>query len=169
MAKDWVQKLAQNIKHGEHRAAEEAARQQRHHIVLATKGRVFYDEMLTAIRTDITELNDALKGDVTDVGITLQNQSQQMHLINRPNFPRVNATLQYLNDKISVQYATAQGKSKGVQYVFQVGENEGVLVRETPEGVPARELSAEKAKQFNLPMDLAKHVVELLFAVPTKA
>ena len=160
MAKEWVQKLAQDIKHSEHHAAEEAARQQRHQFVLTTKGKLFYDEMLSALRADIAELNEALKGDVTDVGITLQNQGPQMQIINRPNFPRVNATLQYLKDKISLQYPTAQGQSTAMQYVFHVGEHEGIS---------AREAFGENAKHFNHPVDLAKHLMEMLFTVPAKA
>ena len=157
MAKEWIEKLAEDIKTKEHKPAEEFAKEQRRLEALNRKGRLFYDELFKTLASDIAELNLALSGDVTGSTITI-GPVPSAHNVNfnitRPNFPKVTAAIRYSRDNIVFAYTQQNGVQMSVQYTFHVGENEGVSVKEA---------FGESAKHFNHPAELAKHIMELLF------
>jgi hypothetical protein len=158
MAKDWIEKLADDIKTREHKPAEEFMKEQRRIEVISRKGRLYYDELFKALTADITELNQALKGDVTAFRITITatpgGPGSNVIGIARDNFPRVQASLAYTRDHISASGLIRNGQDMGRTFSFHLGEGEGVSVREA---------FGEDAKHFNHPTEFAKYIMELLF------
>jgi hypothetical protein len=159
MAKEWIQKIADEIKHKEHGPAEQAAKAQRHQHILTTKGKIFFEELIASLREDIDELKAALKGDITDAPTSIQGSMLTNLTITRTQFPQVQANISYAHDRITLGQQLQSGQNRAISYSFHVGEGEGISVRE---------MFGENVKHFNHPNELAKHIMELLFSVSVK-
>jgi hypothetical protein len=153
MAKEWIEKLAAEIKEKDLEPAEKLAREKYVDNIITVKGRAFYDQLVETLVADIQELKASFEGTSLAIPITVQRQPTVVS-VKRDNFPRVEAKVHYTKEAISLNYAAPPQLSPA--YRFHVGEGEGISVRET---------FGENAKHFNHPAELAKHIMELLFKV----
>jgi hypothetical protein len=87
--KDWIENLAREIKDKDHVAATATLHAEHVDNVLRTKGMQFYEDVERYLREDVSELEQALQGDVTESPITVSaqtNGSSQQIAINRHRF-----------------------------------------------------------------------------------
>ncbi len=157
MAKEWIQQLADDIKRKDHDAAERLAREEHRRQTLTLKGEQFYDGLIRAITDDVAELNAALEGDITASPIAVNGVGERTHKVHRARFPMVQAQLRYELEGVALNYSRSgsQSSSRSATYNFQVSANDVVSIREH---------AGEKPRSFEQPEDLARHLVELLFA-----
>lgn len=155
MAKEWVEKLASDIKEKDHHAAEEFKRQEHLNRVMATKGKEFFEGVIAQLREDITELTQALEGDVTASAtkIQVQHGNPSAYNITRERFPQVTGNV--ATDGKSIVF-TDQARRKSTKLEFHVGANDGLSVRG---------MFGQDARHFNHPSELAKYIMEELFSV----
>ncbi len=165
--KDWIGNLAREIKEKDHVAATATLHAEHKDDVLRTKGLQFYKDVERVLREDLSELDQALQGDVTESPITVTSQTNgnaQQVVINRARFPFVNAFLTYSAEQLNLTYKksnepTAAGNvdsmpAGGEMFDFHVDESDGLTLRQ-----------AVGSKTFTTPDDFAKFVMETLFTV----
>ncbi len=158
MTKEWIQQLADDIKRKDHDAAEKLAREEHRRQTLTLKGEQFYDGLIRAITDDVAELNAALAGDITASPIAVNEVGERTHKVHRARFPMVQAQLRYELERIALNYSRSgsQSSSRSASYDFQVSEADSLSIRKN---------AGDKPGSFESPEDLARHLVELLFAV----
>jgi hypothetical protein len=158
MTKDWVQEIANSIKHKEHTAAKDFTKQQQAAEVMTTKGRYFFDTLVTSLVEDIEELNEALKGDVTGSTIVFQNLNQDQVAIRKERFPTVMANIVYSIAKITLtiqQKPVGSGYSES--YCFQAREDDSFCaLNQVQTDVPFH-------NEYKDGFELGKHIMRKLF------
>lgn len=163
MAKDWIERLANNIKQKNHEAAEVYGREQHNAAIIADLGMPFFTTLVSCLEEDIAEIRRELQGDLTSSDTTVQIINGNDVKLTRSRFPWFDAHLIHQDANIILDYAQDRGASgdpnldrKVVHFAFNVAADDAFSIQEAFSDNPCR---------FQTPEELAKHIIELLFQI----
>ncbi len=167
MSQAWIEKLADEIKHKNHDAAEEYGRQLHRSGIIAEQGKTFFTALVLCLDQDFAEIRTQLQGSPVSCDTTLHKDGPEHVRLTRARFPWFDATLKHDAEDIVLEYDQGRGVAgemdlhasavrQSVHFSFQVDPADKLYVHESFE---------EPHTQFTHPEELAKHIVELLFKV----
>lgn len=163
MATDWIENLAFEIMQKNRDAAEHYGRVQHIAAVTANLGTGFFISLISCLEDNIAAIRHQLQGDVTSSDTIIQTVNTHAVKLTRARFPWFDANVTYQGDAILLDYAKDRGASgdpnldrKTVHFTFNVGENDALSIQEA---------FSERPRIFQTPEELARHIIELLFAV----
>lgn len=161
MAKQWIEQLAEEIRHKNTEAAEEYGRKEHYASVIAARGKEFFVALVFCLKENIDTLRRQLQGEAVAAEMALENGKPDEARIRRARFPWVDARLTHSDDTITLDYAKDQGlrgdpqmDRKTCAFAFRVTADDTLFAEEAYVG---------PAKQFRQPEDLARHITETLF------
>jgi hypothetical protein len=163
MAKEWIEKLAQDIKQKNHEAAEDYGRAQHYEGIVAAQGKEFFVALVLALQEDVDALRSQLQGDLTSSETRVQTTKADEVKVTRSRFPWVDARLTHHGDTISLDYAKGAGLAgdagldrKTATFTFRVAPDDVLSVEDA---------FADRPQSYPHPEDLARRIAELLFSV----
>jgi hypothetical protein len=161
MAKEWIEKLAEDIRTKNHEAAEEYGRKQHYAEITSTRGREFFVAFVLCLQENIDALRKRLQGDPASCDIVVENSKPDEVKIARARFPWVDARITHEDESITLDYVKGPGLAgdpkmdrKTCAFAFRVAYNDALFVEEAFVGPPQR---------YEKPEQLARHMTELLF------
>jgi hypothetical protein len=164
MSKAWIESLSENIK-GENREAANAYGREQHRLgVVNGRGHAFFARVAQALEADFSEVKAQLQGDVTSSETSIESNGLYHVTMVRSRFPWFDAVLRYEQATIVLDYAQGKGvagdpktvaERKVTVFSFAVTGEDRLLVEEG---------FGEQPKRFAEPEDLARHIMESLFA-----
>lgn len=162
MSKEWIDRLAQDIRKKNHEAAETFGREQHKQAIVTAKGQPFFTDLVISLEENVNELKRQLQGDVTASETIIQNIHPGELKLTRSRFPWFDARLTHHNGSIVLDYAKGRGVAgdpaldrKTCHFAFHVADDDTFSIQEAFGDAPAH---------FHQPQDLAKHITEILFA-----
>lgn len=161
MATEWIEKLADEIKQKNHKAAEDYGRAQHYAGIIAERGKGFFVALVQCLREDVDALRSQLQGDLTAAETQVQTSRADEVKIARSRFPWVDALLTHHDDTITLDYAKGPGVEGDPKmgrvvraFSFEVGTDDGLFVRDA---------FAEPGREYKQPEELARRIMEMLF------
>jgi hypothetical protein len=162
MGKEWIDRLAQDIKQKNHEAAENFGREQHKQAIVLAQGQPFFTAFAISLEENVNEVKRQLQGDVTSSDTIVKTVNPgELHLT-RSRFPWFDAHVIHHNGSIVLDYAKGRGVAgdptldrKTSHFAFQVADDDTFSVQEAFGDTPAL---------FHQPHELARHVTEILFA-----
>jgi hypothetical protein len=164
MAKEWIEKLALDIKQKNREAAEEFGRAQHQSDIITTQGRIFFGDLVRALDDNFTQIRRQLQGDPTsaEIGIATTGATQ-VHLT-RSRFPWFDAHVTHRDQTITVEYAKALAipgdpalaDRTTLIFDFRVDPADKLYVQDAFGDTPSN---------YATPEELAKRITETLFSV----
>jgi len=161
MSKAWIEELAGNIKEKDREVANAYGREQHRLGVVSAKGAGFFTALVLELEEDFREMKAALQGDATASETAIESNGLDRVTMTRSRFPWFDAVLKY--DRTSLRLEYAQGK--GVIGDPKVATGERQVVVGPDDGLLVEEGLGVSPRRFERPEELAKHIVERLFAV----
>jgi hypothetical protein len=174
MSKEWVAKLAKDIKLKGHEAAEDYGRAQHEEGIVIDQGTPFFAKLVLSLEEDVNEIKRQLQGDVTAAETTIsgpalqlpanngQNGERNEVTLTRSRFPWFDARITHVDSTIVLDYAKGLGVAgdpaldrKTRHFAFHVADDDTLSIRES---------FGENPRQFQ-PEELARHITELLFGI----
>jgi hypothetical protein len=164
MDREWVEKLAGEIKQKNHEAAERYGRDQHYAGIIAEGGGGFFVALVERLQENVEGIRRVLQGDATaaEMGVERGAGAHEIR-ITRARFPFVDARVIHHADTITLDYAKDAGVAGGVKaertvrgFVFRVGTDDGLYVEDGFADRPGRYETAE---------ELARKITEILFSV----
>jgi hypothetical protein len=164
MSKVWIEELAAEIKGKDREAANAYGREQHRLGVVNARGREFFGRVAQTLEANFSEIKAQLQGDVTSSETSIESNGLDHVTMARSRFPWFDAVLRYEQSTIVLDYAQGKGvagdpKSVAERQVtvfsFAVTGEDRLLVEEG---------FGEQPKRFAEPEDLARHIMEILFA-----
>lgn len=164
MSKAWIEQLAENIKQKDREAANAYGREQHRLGVVNARGHEFFALVAQALEVDFSEMKAQLQGDVTASETSIETNGFNQVMMARSRFPWFDAVLKYEQATIVLDYAQGKGvvgdpktvaDRQVTVYTFVVAEEDALSVEEG---------FGEHPKRFTEPEDLARHIMETLFA-----
>lgn len=163
MAKEWIDKLADDIRSKNREAAEEFGRKQHYAELIASRGQQFFLALVDTLQQDVNALRSRLQGDPTAADMQVQPLGADEVKITRERFPWVDANLRRADGTITLEYAKRPGLNgdpsqdrKTCAFAYQVSPDEKLYLEEAFAG---------EAQRYDTPEDLARHITELLFGM----
>jgi len=163
MNKEWIANLAQNIKQKAHEAAEDYGRLQHQDGIINAQGRPFFSALALCLEEDVNEIKRQLQGDVTASDTTFKTNGASEIKLTRSRFPWFDADITHRNSIIVLDYAKGLGVAgdpildrKSANFDFHVDSEDTLSIKEA---------FGDNPKQFRDPAELARHIIQLLFAV----
>jgi hypothetical protein len=164
MSKAWIERLAAMIKERNRDAANAYGGEQHRLGVVQAKGYEFFAVLAQELEVNFSEIQAQLQGDVTSSETSIETNGVNQVMMARSRFPWFDAVLKYEQSTIVLDYA--QGKGVGgdpksmaerrvTVFTFAVTEADVLWVEEG---------FGEHPKRFAQPEDLARHIMEILFA-----
>jgi hypothetical protein len=163
MNKEWIANLAQNIKDKNHEAAEEFGRSQHRAAIVTAEGRPFFAAFAVCLEEDVNEIRRQLQGDVTASDTTFQINGPSEIKLSRSRFPWFDADINHRDSTVILDYAKGLGVAADPTLGRQSSHFEFLV--DTDDTLFIAEAFGEQPKQFREPAELARHVIQLLFAV----
>jgi hypothetical protein len=162
--KEWVERLAEDIREKNREAAQTYGRDQHYADVVARVGKEFFVRLTARLEEDIDSLRRKLQGDVASSEMAVQPLRAGEVRITRERFPWVDATVCHKDDSILVDYAKAAGVAGDPQLDRKT---RAFVLRAAPldDLVYAEDAFGDRPKRYNSPEELARSVMELLFGV----
>jgi hypothetical protein len=163
MARDWIEKLAQDIKQKNHEAAEDYGRQQHNAGIIADLGMPFFTTLVSCLEEDVAEIRRQLQGDLTSADTAVQVISINDVKLTRSRFPWFDAHVIHQDANIVLDYAKGRGTAgdpsldrKTFHFAFNVAADDAFSIQQS---------FSDSPRSFQTPEELAKHIIELLFDV----
>jgi hypothetical protein len=163
MAKEWIDKLARDIKQKNREAAEDYGREQHYAGIVSTSGKEFFVALVICLQENVNALRSRLQGAPVASETEVQTIKADEAKITRARFPWVDAQLIHRGDTITLDYAKGPGLQgdpavdrKTSAFVFKVAADDTMFVQEAFAGRPHR---------YEQPEELARHITEILFSV----
>jgi hypothetical protein len=161
MAKEWIEKIAEDIRTKHRDAAEEYGRKQHYAEITSARGKEFFVAFVLCLKENIDALRSRLQGDPASSEIVVQNLKPAEVRITRARFPWVDARLTHDDETIMLDYAKGPGTNgdprldrKTCAFAFRVTHNDALFVEEAFVG---------PALRYEKPDQLARHITEVLF------
>jgi hypothetical protein len=161
MAQEWIENLAQDIKHRNREVAEDYGRQQHYAGILSTQGMEYYVALVECLQENVDALRRQLQGDSTSSDISIQTIKADEVKLTRSHFPWIDARLTHHDDTITLDYAKSPGTAgdptldrKTCSFALRVTRGDILSVQDA---------FAEPPQQYQRPEDLARRITELLF------
>lgn len=162
MAQEWIETLAQDIKQKNRGAAQDYGRAQHYAGIVSARGKEFFVALVTCLRENVDALRGQLQGDPTSSDTRLESVKPDEVKIVRAGFPWVDAQITHHNDTIALNYAKTLGAAgdpaldrKTRIFGFRVANDDTLYVEDA---------FGEPPQQYKTPVELARHVIEILFA-----
>jgi hypothetical protein len=164
MSKAWIEELAAEIKEKDREAANAYGREQHRLEVVNVGGHEFFARLAQALEVDFSEIKAELQGDVTSSETSIENNGINQVTMARSRFPWFDAVLRYEQSTMVLDYAQGKGvagdpkivaERKVTVFSFAVTDEDRLFVEEG---------FGEPPKRFDEPEDLARHIMEILFA-----
>ena len=167
MSQEWIEKLADEVKHKGQEAAESYGRQLHRAGIVAEQGKTFFTALVLCLEQDFIEMRARLQGSAVSCETSVQREGPATIHLTRSRFPWFDATLKHAAEDIVLEYEQGRGVAgeqvlhsstdrQVAHFSFLVDASDKLLVTESFD---------ETQRQFSRPEDLAKHIVELLFRV----
>jgi len=163
MSKEWIEKLAQDIKQKNREAAQDYGRAQHHAGIVSSEGKEYFLALVQSLEENIAALRSQLQGDAASAETTVQPIKADELKITRARFPWVDARLTHRDETIALDYAKGPGVAgdphldrKTRAFALQVTPDDRLFVEDA---------FADPPQQYRQPEELARHITELLFAV----
>ena len=164
MAKEWIEKLTQEIREKNREAALEFGRQQHINDVIETQGRIFFSDMVRALEDNFTQIRRLLQGDPTSAEIATATTGATQVRLTRARFPWFDAHITHDGGKITLEYAKelavagdpALAQPKSLIFDFKVAPDDKLSVEDAFGVAP---------QSYATPEELAERITEILFAV----
>jgi hypothetical protein len=162
MAKNWIEKLAQDIKQKNHEAAQDYGRSQHYAGIIATHGKEYFLALAQSLQENVDALRSQLQGDAASSETALRTIKADEVQITRARFPWVDAHLTHRDETIALDYAKGPGVEgdpkldrKTRNFTFMVAPDDSLYVQDA---------FAEPPHRYDRPDELAREITELLFA-----
>jgi hypothetical protein len=164
MSKAWIEQLAADIKEKDREAANAYGREQHRLGVVNAKGHEFFAVVAQALEVNFSEIKAQLQGDVTASETSIETNGVNQVMMARSRFPWFDAVLKFEQSTMVLDYAQGKGvagdptivaERRRTVFSFVVTEEDRLLVEEG---------FGEHSKRFGEPEDLARHIMEILFA-----
>jgi hypothetical protein len=167
MSKAWIEELAVGIKEKNRAAANAYGREQHRLGIIDARSPEFFGLLAQALDEDFAEIRAQLQGDVTSTDTSFERKTQDVVMMTRSRFPWFNALLHHDGRTIVLEYAQGLGVGGDTKvassnerrvkvYSFVVTPDDTMLIEEG---------FGEDPKRFSEPAELAKQIVETLFAL----
>jgi len=165
MAKEWIEKLAEEIKDKNKDAAAGYGRAQHYAGIVSALGKEFFVSLVLCLQENVDALRSRLQGDATSSETRVQSTRADEVKITRSRFPWIEARLTHHEDTLTLDYAKGLGIEGGPKidpqsgrkvrtFAFQVAPDDTLVVQDA---------FAEPPQQYKQPEELARHITELLF------
>jgi hypothetical protein len=161
MAKEWIEKLAQDIKQRNHEAAQDYGRAQHYAGIIGTQGKEFFVALVLSLQENVDALRSQLQGDLTSSETRVQTTKANEVKIARSRFPWIDARLTHQDDTITLDYAKTPGlpadptlDRKTRTFAFHV---------DSGDTLSAQDAFTDPPHTYPKPEDLARHITEILF------
>jgi hypothetical protein len=162
MAEEWIEKLAQDIKQKDHEAAEDYGRSQHYAGIISDLGKGFFLALAQCLTDNVEALRRGLQGDVTSAETGVQTIKADEIKITRARFPWVDARVIHNQDTITLDYARGPGVAGDPNidritssFAFKVAQDDSLY---------AENAFAAEPLQYKKPEDMARRIMEILFA-----
>jgi hypothetical protein len=162
MAKEWIERLAQDIKQRNHEAAEDYGRAQHYAGIVSTRGKEFFVALVLALQENVDGLRSQLQGDLTSSETRVQTTKVDEVKVTRSRFPWIDARLSHREETILLDYAKGPGlpsdpavDRKSASFAFRVAPDDTLSVEDA---------FVDPPRSYAKPEDLGRHITELLFA-----
>ena len=163
MAKEWIEKLAQEIKQKNHEVAQDYGRAQHYAGIVSTAGKEYFVALVFGLQENLDALRSQLQGDATACETAVLTIKADEVKIARARFPWVDARLSHNGDSITLDYAKGPGVEgdptvdrKTSTFAFKVAPDDTLFVEDA---------FAESPRRYPQPEDLARQITEVLFSV----
>jgi hypothetical protein len=166
MSRAWIEQLAENIKQKDREAANAYGREQHRLGVVNARGHEFFAVVAQALEVDFSEIKARLQGDVTASETSIETNGFNQVMMARSRFPWFDAVLKYEQATIVLDYAQGKGVGGDPKIASSIGRQVTVFTFAVAEddALSAEEGFGEHPKGFTEPEDLARHIMEILFA-----
>ncbi len=165
MGKEWIGNLVQDIREKNHEAAENYGREQHKAGIVTSQGNLFFASLTTCLENDISEIKRQLQGDATASDTTFRTIHLKEVVLTRRRFPWFDANITHQDPVIVLNYAKGLGVAgdpsvdrKISHFTLHVADDDSLS---------AYEAFGDSPKQFRQPEALARHILQLLFSVPS--
>jgi hypothetical protein len=166
MSKAWIEALTEHIKQKDNEAASAYGRDQHRLGVVSAKAPAFFADLAVALEEDFAEVQALLQGDITSSETDIVANGHDRLTMTRSRFPWFDAVLRCESASLVLDYARGKGvagnskiatgsERKVTVFPFVVGPDDVLTVEEG---------FGENPKSFKEPEDLARYLVEMLFA-----
>ncbi len=167
MGKEWIEKLAEDLRERGSEAAEQYGREQHRAGIVTAEGKVFFTALVLSLEQDLGEIRSQLQGSSVSSETYMDKDGPATIRLTRTRFPWFDATLQHTGEDVVLDYAQGRGvrgeqnlttsvDRKTVHFAFQVDVRDRLSIAESFGDNPHR---------FDQPEALARYLVELLFQV----
>jgi hypothetical protein len=164
MAKEWIEKLTQEIKDKNREAALEFGRRQHQNDVIANQGRIFFSDMVRALEDNFTQIRRLLQGDPTSAEIATATTGATQVRLTRSRFPWFDAHITHDEGKIILEYAKELGiagdpalaQTRSLIFDFKVAPDDKLSVQDAFGDTP---------QTYATPEELAERITGTLFQV----
>ena len=167
MGKEWIDKLAEEVKHKGQEAAETYGRQLHRSGIIDEQGKLFFHTLAACLEQDFAAVRTRLQGSAVSCDTSVERQGPTQINLSRSRFPWFEAALKLAAEEIVFEYDQGRGVAgeqvlhtsvdrQIVHFSFQVDAADRMTVAESFD---------ETQLQFSNPEELSRHIVELLFKV----
>jgi hypothetical protein len=166
MSKLWIEALTEHIKQKDNEAATSYGREQHRLGVVNEKAPAFFADLVVELEEDFAEVQAQLQGDVTSSETTLVANGHDRVTMTRSRFPWFDAVLRYESASLVLEYARGKGVAGEAKIVGGSQRHVTVFpfVVAADDTLTVEEGFGDKPRSFKEPEELARHLVELLFA-----
>lgn len=161
MAKEWLERLAQDVKEKNREAAEKYGRNQHYAAIITSLGKEFFVALVFDIQENVDAFRRHLQGDSTSAETSVRTTKPEEIKITRARFPWVDARLVHSEDTITLDYAKAPGVEgdptldrKTRIFAFRVAADDSLFVEDA---------FMDSPRQYRQPEELARQITEILF------
>jgi len=167
MGKEWIDKLADEMKEKGREPAERYGREQHQAGIIDAEGKIFFTQLVLSLEQDFAELRSRLQGSAVSCETSVTKDNATHVRLSRSRFPWFDAALKHEVATIALDYVQGRGVAgdqnlkdsadrQTAHFAFQVDPLDRLSVAEA---------FGDSPKKFEQPEELAKHIVELLFQV----
>jgi hypothetical protein len=164
MSKAWIEQLAAEIKEKDREAANAYGREQHRLGVVNAKGHEFFAVAAQSLEVNFGEMKAQLQGDVTSSETSIETNGVNQVMMARSRFPWFDAVLKYEQATIVLDYAQGKGVGGDAKTVTERQVKVFTFAVTAGDGLVAEEGFGDPPKRFAEPEDLARHLMEILFA-----
>jgi hypothetical protein len=162
-AGEWIDRLAADIREKNREAAQAYGRHQHFAEVVDRLGPEFFVRFATQLELDVDALRRRLQGDVTSSETVVQPGKAGELRITRERFPWVDAVVTHRADGILVDYAKGAGLAGDP--MLDRKSHAFALRADADDQIYAEDAFGEPPDRYRSPEELARCIMELLFAV----
>lgn len=162
MAKEWIEKLAQDVKEKNHEAAEKYGRDQHYAGIVDTLGKEYFVAVVLDLQENVEAFRRQLQGHATSAETAVRTVKADEINITRARFPWIDARLTHNGDTITLDYAKGADVEgdpsldrKTRAFLFRVAPDDSLF---------AEDAFADSPRTYAKPEDLARQITEILFA-----